>query len=184
MHGRASFLWRALTLAFLVMLAAACAARADTLTVTGTGEDAGPCAAGACPSIRSALTQAAALPAADIIVVPAGEYRLGSALTVGSDVTLRGDSARTTTIYGGSTYRVFEVAPGVTATISHVSVSAAARRVASPKAACQSSTRSESTLTSAMRVCPPTRLNMQCPRTRPLSRNTKPENVLPGQESM
>ena len=91
-------------------LAAAAAARADTLTVTGTGEDAGPCTAGVCPSIRSALSQAAALPGADTITVPAGDYVLSSALTVGSDVTLRGASARTTIVHGGDNYRVFEVA--------------------------------------------------------------------------
>ena len=57
-------------------------------------------------------------------------------------------------------------------------------RVARPKAACQSSGCSESTQTSAMRVWPETRLNMQWPRTRWPWRSTKPENALPGQESM
>src|SRR5689334_4739502 len=108
MQGRVSLLLRALTLALLVTLAAACAARADTLTVTGTGEDGGPCAAGACPSIRSALSQAASLPGPDTISVPAGDYFLNSALTVGSDVTIRGASARTTIVHGGGNYRVFE----------------------------------------------------------------------------
>ena len=122
MQGRVSLLLRALTLALLVTLAAACAARADTLTVTGTGEDDGPCAAGACPSIRSALSQAAALPGADTIAVPAGDYVLNSALTVGSDVTIRGASARTTIVHGGGNYRVFEVELGVTATISHLTM--------------------------------------------------------------
>ena len=122
MQGRVSFFARALTLAVLVMVAAASAARADTLTVTGTGEDDGPCAAGACPSIRSALSQAATLPGQDTIEVPAGDYFLSSALTVGSDVTLRGANARATIVHGGDDYRVFEVAAGVTATISHLTM--------------------------------------------------------------
>src|SRR4051794_11014812 len=122
MQGRISLLLRALTLALAMTLAAACAARADTLIVTGTGEDAGPCAAGACPSIRSALGQAAELPGPDTITVPAGDYFLSNALTVGSDVTLRGASARTTIVHGGEEYRVFEVPAGITATISHLTM--------------------------------------------------------------
>src|SRR4051794_27439903 len=122
MQGRISHLLRALTLALAMTLAAAWAARADTLIVPGTGEDGGPCAAGACPSIRSALGQAAELPGPDTITVPAGDYFLSNALTVGSDVTLRGASARTTIVHGGSGYRVFEVALGVIATISHLTM--------------------------------------------------------------
>jgi hypothetical protein len=122
MQGRVSLLLRALTLALLVTLTAACAARADTLTVTSTDDVAGTCAAGACPSIRAALAQAAALPGADTISIPANDYFLASALTVDSDVTIRGASARTTIVHGGGNYRVFEVALGVTATISHLTM--------------------------------------------------------------
>jgi hypothetical protein len=122
MQGRGILFVRALTLAIAMTLAFACAARADTLTVTGTGEDDGPCAAGACPSIRSALGQAATLPGPDTIEVPAGDYALSSALTVGSDVTIRGASARTTILHGGDNYRVVEVPAGVTATISHLTM--------------------------------------------------------------
>jgi hypothetical protein len=121
MQGRL-LLRRALTLAIALTFAGAAAARADTLTVNGFGEDDGPCTAGVCPSIRSALNQAAQLPGADTIVVPAGDYALGSALTVSSDVTLRGASARTTIVHGGGSYRVFEVPLGVTATISHLTM--------------------------------------------------------------
>src|ERR1044071_556149 len=121
MQGR-SLLVRAVTLAILMTLAIAGAARADTLTVTGTGEDDGPCAAGACPSIRSALGQAAALPGADTISIPAGDYATNSALVVGSDVTIRGASARTAIVHGSENHRVFEVAAGVTATISHLTM--------------------------------------------------------------
>ena len=121
MQGR-SLLLRAVTLAILMTLAVAGAARADTLTVTGTGEDDGPCAAGACPSIRSALTQAAALPGPDTITVPAGDYSTSSALTVGSDVTIRGANARTTIVHGSDDHRVVEVAAGVTAMISHLTM--------------------------------------------------------------
>ena len=122
MQGRVSFLVRALTLAVSVMVAATSAARADTLTVTSTADGGGTCAAGACPSIRSALGQAATLPGRDTIEVPAGDYFLSSALSVGSDVTLRGASARSTTVHGGGDYRVFEIAAGVTATISHLTM--------------------------------------------------------------
>ena len=121
MQGR-SLLLRAVTLAIAMTLIAAGAARADTLTVTGTGEDDGPCAAGACPSIRSALGQAATLAGQDTIEVPAGDYFLSSALTVSSDVTIRGASARATIVHGGDTYRVFEVPAGVTATIAHLTM--------------------------------------------------------------
>jgi hypothetical protein len=121
MQGR-SLLVRAVTLAILMTLAVAGAARADTLTVNGFNEDDGPCTAGVCPSIRSALGQAAALPGADTITLPAGDYVLSSALTVGSDVTLRGASARTTIVHGGDNFRVFEVSLGVTATISHLTM--------------------------------------------------------------
>src|SRR3954470_17194846 len=121
MQGR-SLLLRAVTLAILMTLAVAAGARADPLTVNGFGEDDGPCTAGVCPSIRSALSQAAALPGPDAIAVPAGDYVLNSALVVGSDVTIRGANARTTTVHGGATYRVFEVAAGVTASISHLTM--------------------------------------------------------------
>src|SRR3954469_9271042 len=121
MQGR-SLLLRAVTLAILMTLAVAAAARADTLTVNGFDEDDGPCTAGVCPSIRSALGQAAALPGPDTIAVPAGDYVLNSALIVGSDVTIRGANARTTIVHGGATYRVFEVPLGVTATISHLTM--------------------------------------------------------------
>src|SRR5690242_19268330 len=122
MQGRGSLLWRALTLALAMTLIAACAARADALTVNGFGEDDGPCAAGICPSIRSALGHASELPGPDTIVVPAGDYVLANALAVGSDVTITGASARTTIVHGGQNFRVFEVALGVTATISHLTM--------------------------------------------------------------
>jgi len=121
MQGR-PLLVRALTLAVAFTLAAAGAARADTLTVTGTGEDDGPCGAGACPSVRSALGQAAEVPGADTIIVPAGDYVLNSPLSLSSDVTLRGDSARTTTVRASDAFRVFEIPAGVTATISHLTM--------------------------------------------------------------
>ncbi len=121
MHGRL-LLVRALTLAIALTLAGAGAARADTLTVNGFGEDDGPCTAGVCPSIRSALGQAGQFPGADTIVVPAGDYALNSTLTLASDVTLRGASARTTILHGGTQFRVVEVPGGVTATISHMTM--------------------------------------------------------------
>jgi hypothetical protein len=121
MQGR-SLLSRALTLASVVTLLAAGAARADTLTVNGFGENGGACAAGICPSIRSALTQAAALPGTDTIELPAGDYFLASALNVSSNVTIHGASARTTIVHGSGADRVFAIPAGVGATISHLTM--------------------------------------------------------------
>src|SRR5687768_13239284 len=95
------------------LLFAASPAAAATFTVTTTADPVSPlpCSGTSCPSIRSALAQAAQSPGADTISVPAGNYQLSAAgaLMVDSPVTVRGASARTTTIVGATGERVFDV---------------------------------------------------------------------------
>jgi hypothetical protein len=113
---------RALLAAVAALLVAAPQAGAATLTVTGTADGSSPCDADQCLSIRSALAQAGEIPGADTIVVPAGDYPLASALAVSTDVTIRGAGASSTSVHGGTTFRVFDVASGVTATISYLTM--------------------------------------------------------------
>jgi hypothetical protein len=108
-----------------VALAAPAPAAAETFTVTGPTDGTSPCQGAACPSIRSALAAAGQSPGADTILVPADTYQLmGGELTVDSPVTIRGAGARVTTIVGDPQLldRVFDVGPGVTTTISHLTM--------------------------------------------------------------
>jgi hypothetical protein len=113
-------------LAVLVaLLGAASPAAAATFTVTTTADSTSPCSGTSCPSIRSALAAAEAAAGADTVVVPAGNYQLTTpgALLVDSDVTIRGASARSTTIVALAGARVFDVGRSVTVTIAQVSAS-------------------------------------------------------------
>src|SRR5829696_7844294 len=107
------------------LLATASPAAAATFTVTTTADSTNPCSGTSCPSIRSALAAAEAAGGADTVIVPAGNYQLSQAgaLLVDSDVTLRGASARTTTVVAGLGARVFEVGTSVSVTISQVTAS-------------------------------------------------------------
>ena len=108
----------------VVVLAFPASAAAETFSVTGT-TDGGDCEGTVCPSIRAALWAAQGTRETDTIVVPAGTYRLTrGALTVTTPVTIRGASARLTTIVGDSKRpdRVFFVAAGVTATFTRLTM--------------------------------------------------------------
>jgi len=107
------------------LLATASPAAAATFTVTTTADSTNPCSGTSCPSIRSALAAAEAAGGADTVIVPAGNYQLSQAgaLLVDSDVTLRGASARTTTVVAGLGARVFEVGTSVSVTIAQVTAS-------------------------------------------------------------
>jgi hypothetical protein len=120
MQGRVS----ALVLAVAAMLAFAVPARAaETFTVTGFEDTSESCQGTSCPSIRSALIQASISPGVDTVSIPAGDYQLQSALPVNNDVVVRGASARTTILRGGQGFRAFEIPAGITATISHLTMS-------------------------------------------------------------
>jgi Bacterial Ig domain len=120
MQGRATLL----VLAVLAMLISAAPARAaQTFTVTGTADTLEGCQGTACPSIRSALVQASISAGVDTISIPAGDYQLDSALVVDNDVVIQGAGARTTTVRGSQADRVFDIPAGITATISHLTMS-------------------------------------------------------------
>ncbi|MDA0164686.1 hypothetical protein OM076_30745 [Solirubrobacter ginsenosidimutans] len=104
------------------LLVAAAPAAADTFTVTGTGDDTGSCASGQCTTIRAALTAAAQAAGADEVDLAAGTYQLTQGpLLLTSDITLRGDSARTTTLYAAPVSRVIQINGG-SASISNLTV--------------------------------------------------------------
>ncbi|HEY6887889.1 MAG TPA: hypothetical protein VI300_08920, partial [Solirubrobacter sp.] len=104
------------------LLLAAAPAAASTYTVNGTEDSAGSCAGTACTSVRAALSAAAQAAGSDDVVLAAGTYQLTQGpLVLTSDITLRGDSARTTTLYAAPASRVIEVNGG-TASISNLTV--------------------------------------------------------------
>ncbi|MEA2458982.1 MAG: hypothetical protein QOC95_1954, partial [Thermoleophilaceae bacterium] len=80
------------------LLLGAPAAMAATLTVTGTGDSAGPCTGNDCPTLRSALTQAATTPEADTIQF--ADSLSGATITVGSTLPSPG---RVDIVGGGDT---------------------------------------------------------------------------------
>jgi hypothetical protein len=104
------------------LLLAAAPAAASTYTVSGTDDSAGSCAGTACTSIRAALGAAAQAAGADDVVLAAGTYQLTQGpLALTSDITLRGDSARTTTLYAAPASRVIQITGGTTS-ISNLTV--------------------------------------------------------------
>jgi hypothetical protein len=113
-----------LPITIAALLAGASPAAADTFTVTGT-QDTGVgvgCETSACPSIRAAIVSAAGTPVVDTILVPAGEYQLSAnsgELYIDTPVEIVGAGARDTIVYGDrESYRVMEVAPGWSASVS------------------------------------------------------------------
>src|SRR5690242_20298878 len=101
-----------LLVTIMAMLAWAPAARAETFTVSGTGDTASdaPCSLDTCPSIRAAITAAGNSVGPDTIVVRAGDYQLDHGeLLVDNPVTITGAGARTTIVRGTASYRVVEV---------------------------------------------------------------------------
>jgi hypothetical protein len=102
-------------------LAAAPAARAQTFTVDGTADtpSGAPCSLDVCPSIRAALSAAGQSVGADTIVIGPGDYQLDQGkLLIDTPVTLAGAGARSTIVRGRAAFRVVEVAAGVEATIT------------------------------------------------------------------
>src|ERR1700742_4852261 len=119
MQGRVSLV----ALAVAAMLAfAAPAHAAQTSRVTGVTDTDEPCQGTDCPSIRSALLQAAISDGVDTVFIPAGDYELNSRLLVDNNVNIEGESAAKTVLHGGTSYRVFEIQQGITTTISHLTM--------------------------------------------------------------
>ncbi len=124
MHGRLIVLAAGATIAGSAP--AANAADSTTYRVSSTGDTVGACSGTSCPSIRSALAQAAS---GDTIELPAGNYELtGGPLLVTRDVAIVGAGARDTVLEvaaDGQGGRVFEVGNdtgGVEAVISHLTM--------------------------------------------------------------
>ena len=105
------------------LLVIAAPAYADTYTVTGTGDGGGTCAGLSCPTLRAAVEAANATTAVDDTVqLGAGEYTLGSQLTVLDELVISGDSARTTTIRVLDTGRALQVDANVTVTVERTTI--------------------------------------------------------------
>jgi hypothetical protein len=105
-------------------------ARADgqLFVVTGTGDGAGACGpypgvpgAFACTTLRAAV---AAAGTNDTVGLPSGTYTLSQGeLAITKSLTILGHNARDTTIQGGGSTRVVNVAAGVTSSLIDVTVS-------------------------------------------------------------
>ena len=115
---------RMLLTAVAALLLSAAPAQAATFRVVTTTDSTEGCSGTDCPSIRSALAAAAVSNGPDTIVVPAGEYQLGSdQLLAGSPVNIVGDGARRTTIRGNvNVFRVLEVPVNVEVTVTGVTL--------------------------------------------------------------
>jgi hypothetical protein len=113
---------RVLFAALLAVLALAPAAHAADFTVNDTTDTPGFCEGGLCTSIRAALAASGQTPEADSIFLQPGLYQLvGSALPIATNVTLRGDSARTTTIVAADGFRVLDI-NATTAAVWHLTL--------------------------------------------------------------
>jgi len=119
-------------LASVVALATAVNAQSATFSVTRT-DDPSPGACDSDCSLREAVLAVDAGSGGDTISLPAGHYRLGIAgtgedagakgdLDLTKNVTIAGAGARATTVDALGLDRVLDVASGVTATISDVTV--------------------------------------------------------------
>ncbi len=117
-------------LVLLVPLVAPSAATAATFTVDTAKDlpDAVPgdglCASesGAC-SLRAAFQEANALAGADVIDLPRGRYRLTEGeLAISEDLEVNGVSPRRTAIQGRRRHRLIAVAPGVSASLSNLTL--------------------------------------------------------------
>ena len=93
---------RSLVIASAITLIAAAPAAAETINVTGTADNSNPCNGNQCPSIRSALARAEALPGPDTIRIPPGDHVItGNGLDInGGTVTLTGAGMGATVIVG------------------------------------------------------------------------------------
>jgi hypothetical protein len=118
-----------LLVAVVALLISAAPAQAATFRVTGPNDTTLGCTGTQCPSIRAAIEAAAFSAATDTIIVPAGEYHLTvGQLLVDTPVNIVGEGARRTTIRGNPIhpldggFRVLEVASGVTASVSGMSL--------------------------------------------------------------
>src|SRR5579884_4188015 len=106
----------------LLVWGAGVARAATTWTVASTNDDAGTTACNApaktCPTLRDAVNNSSAW---DTVNVPAGSYTLKNGqLNVSHSLTIDGAGANLVTISGDDASRVFDIEPGVTATISGV----------------------------------------------------------------
>ena len=117
---------RMLLVTVVALFALAPAARAATFTVVQFGDlqGAGCDGEGRCESIRAAVSASALTLEADTIVVPGGDFQLSQGqVLINTDVTIAGSGARNTTIRGNvNAFRAFEVAAGVTASITGVTL--------------------------------------------------------------
>ncbi len=115
----------ALCLAGLASLTLAASAHADTWNVTGTGD---PLRATCnqttkdCASLRAAVTTSNNNSVVDTINVPAGTISITDDLVIQSDITVIGDSARTTIIDGGAKSRGFVVSSSGIGRLSHLTI--------------------------------------------------------------
>jgi hypothetical protein len=116
-----------------VALATAVDAHSATFTVTRTDDNPLPGACDADCSLREAVLAVDAGSGGDTITLPAGHYRLSIAgtgedaaakgdLDLTKNVTITGAGARSTTIEGLGVDRVLDVATGVTAVVTDVTV--------------------------------------------------------------
>ncbi|MDA0171763.1 hypothetical protein OJ998_21865 [Solirubrobacter taibaiensis] len=117
---------RMLLVTVVALFAIAPAARAATFTVAQFGDlqGAGCDGDGRCESIRAAVSASALTLGADTIVVPGGDFQLAQGqVLINTDVTIAGAGARNTAIRGNvNAFRAFEVAAGVTASITGVTL--------------------------------------------------------------
>ena len=112
--------WKSMTIGIVTaVLAIAPAAQAADWTVTGTDPDDAPgsCTAQQCTNIRAALT---AISAGDTVTLQPGNYQLASALVLDKAVTLRGGTARNTTLTAAPQARVLMISAD--ASISHLTI--------------------------------------------------------------
>jgi CSLREA domain-containing protein len=122
-----------------VALATAVDAHSATFTVTRTDDNPLPSACDSDCSLREAVLAVDAGSGGDTIALPAGHYRLSIAgtgedaaakgdLDLTKNVTITGAGARSTTIDGLGVDRVLDVATGVTAVVTDVTVTGGRRR--------------------------------------------------------
>src|SRR5215813_4012497 len=102
---------------------------ATTFTVTNTGDNGGvnPAPGAGTGTLRQAIVDANAMAGADIISFDAGvngTITLGSTLPqITGDVTINGPGAGVLTVSGATMYQVFNIASGLTVSISGLTIS-------------------------------------------------------------
>lgn len=98
-----------LALALCSMLFTAVAADAATTYHVDTTADGGDCGSGNPCSLRGAITAAAD---GDTVEVPHGDYNITGTITIGTGITLVGESAANTEVIGDAAHRVFNKTNG------------------------------------------------------------------------